>query len=218
MKKVIIFDLDGTLLDTLDDLKMSVNFSLSYFDYPLRTKEQVRKDIGNGVAKLIERSLKTGLLCENYQKCLEIFQNHYRENYNIETHAYSGMPEVVQKLKNEGYIVTVATNKIVDVAKELLDTHYPGLFDYIEGDKEGVKKKPDPNMIDNIVSHYHIDKKDVLYIGDTNVDEETAVTSKVDYALVTYGYRTLEEIKRTCHCTNLINSPDGVYKYIKSII
>ncbi len=215
MKKVIVFDLDGTLLDTLQDLQVSVNFALSHFNYPKRSLEQVRKDIGNGVTKLIERSILGGICDENYAKCLEIFKNHYRENYNNYTKAYSGIPTLVSKLKNEGYLVTVATNKIIDVAKILLDDHYEDLFGYIEGDNIGVKKKPDPNMINNILNHYQVNKNEVLYIGDTNVDEETALNAGVDYILVTYGYRTLEEIKNSCRCTNLASTPEELYLKIK---
>lgn len=217
MKKLIIFDLDGTLLDTLIDLQKAVNFALSHFNYPLRSLEQVRKDIGNGVAKLIERSIPQGILNENYQKCLDIFKKSYRENYDNFTHAYDGMVCTVQELSNEGYLVTVATNKIIDVAKILLDHHYPNLFDYIQGDASGVHKKPHPDMINNILNHYKLNKEDVLYIGDTNVDEETALNAGVDYVLVTYGYRTIEEIKNSCQCTNLLNTPKDIIEYLKTI-
>ena len=218
MKKVIIFDLDGTLLDTLEDLHYAVNFALSKFDYPLRTLEQVRKDIGNGVAKLIERSIPLGISNPNYQKCLEIFKKCYRENYDVHTHAYKGVFDTLVKIVKVGYEITVATNKIIDVAKILLDHHYPGLFFYIQGDAEGVHKKPHPDMINNIVEHYKVSKDEILYIGDTNVDEETAVNAGVDYALVTYGYRTIEEIKNSCHCTNLIDDADGIYNYVVSLL
>ena len=217
MKKLIIFDLDGTLLDTLIDLQKAVNFALSHFNYPLRSLEQVRKDIGNGVAKLVERSIPQGILNENYQKCLDIFKKSYRENYDNFTQAYDGMASTVQELLNEGYLVTVATNKIIDVAKILLDHHYPNLFGYIQGDTAGVHKKPHPDMINNILHHYKLDKEDVLYIGDTNVDEETALNAGVDYVLVTYGYRTIEEIKNSCQCTNLLNTPKDIIKYLKTI-
>ena len=214
MKKVIIFDLDGTLLDTLSDLQKSVNFALSHFNYPLRSLEQVRKDIGNGVAKLVERSIPLGILNENYAKCLEIFKQNYRQHYDEDTHAYEGMNNTVKELINEGYKVTVATNKIIDVAKILLDHHYPGLFDFIQGDAENVRKKPAPDMINNIVSYYKVSKDEVLYIGDTNVDEETAINSQVDYVLVSYGYRTIDEIKKTCQCTTILNTPEDVLNHI----
>ena len=218
MKKVIIFDLDGTLLDTLNDLQKAVNFALSQYNYPLRSLEQVRKDIGNGVAKLMERSTPNGLLNENYENLLEIFKEYYGSHYNVFTHAYDGMLDVVKELKKDGYTVTVATNKIIDVAKELLDIHYPEQFDYIQGDAVDVHKKPHPDMINNIVSHYDIDKKDVLYVGDTNVDEESAFNGEVNYVLVTYGYRTKEEIKNSCVCTNLVDTPKELFKYIRNTI
>ena len=216
MKKVIIFDLDGTLLDTLNDLRMSVNFALSKYNYPLRNREQVRKDIGNGVEMLIKRSVLNGFLDENYQNCLSLFRQSYKEKYNIYTHPYEGCFDLVKRLKNEGYLVTVATNKIHSVAKDLLDTHYPGLFDYFQGDKEGIKKKPDAQMIDEIIKHYGVSRDEVIYIGDTNVDEETALNTKVTYALVTYGYRTIEEIKKSCITTTLLNNTEEVYNFIKS--
>ena len=216
MKKVIIFDLDGTLLDTLDDLRMSVNFALSKYNYPLRTREQVRKDIGNGVEMLMKRSVLRGFLDENYENCLALFKEYYKEKYNVHTHPYAGCYELVKKLKNEGYIVTVATNKIYSVAKDLLDTNYPGLFTYFQGDQKDIKKKPDSQMIDEIINHFGATKEEVIYIGDTNVDEETALNAGVTYGLVTYGYRTIEEIKKSCITTTLLNNTEDIYNFIKS--
>ena len=217
MKKVIIFDLDGTLLDTLDDLRLSVNFALSRYNYPPRSREQVRKDIGNGVEMLIKRSILNGFLDVNYQNCLYLFRQSYKEKYNVRTRPYYGCFDLIEKLKEEGYIVTVATNKIYSIAKDLLDTHYPGLFDYFQGDKDGVKKKPDPQMIYEIIYHYGVTPDDVVYIGDTDVDEETALNANVPYGLVTYGYRTKGEIKKSCTTTTLLDDPEAVYKFIKSL-
>lgn len=214
MKKLIIFDLDGTLLDTLEDLKQSVNFALSSFSFPLRSKEQVRKDIGNGVAKLIERSIPNNTANPCYFDCLDIFKKHYAAHYNQNTFPYEGMVEVIKYLKDKGYLLAVATNKIDAIAKELVNTHYPNLFDYILGDIDGVPKKPHPDMINNILKHFNLNKEDALYIGDTNVDEQTAINSGLDYYLLTYGYRTKEEIKNTCVCQKLIDHPGDIYKIL----
>ena len=214
MKKVVIFDLDGTLLDTLKDLAEAVNYALNHFSYPNRSLEQVRKDIGNGVNKLIERSIPNGLANKDYDECLKIFKEYYRNNYDVYTKSYKKIPELVSTIKAHGYIVTVATNKIIDVAKILLDHHYPNLFDYIQGDAIGVQKKPNPNMIENIIDHYHVSKDEVLYIGDTNVDEETALNAGVDYLLVTYGYRTIEEIKNSCVTKNLADNDEDILNYL----
>ena len=214
MKKVVIFDLDGTLLDTLKDLAEAVNYALNHFSYPNRSLKQVRKDIGNGVNKLIERSIPNGLANKDYDECLKIFKEYYRNNYDVYTKSYKKIPELVSTIKAHGYIVTVATNKIIDVAKILLDHHYPNLFDYIQGDAIGVQKKPHPNMIKNIIDHYHVSKDEVLYIGDTNVDEETALNAGVDYLLVTYGYRTIEEIKNSCVTKNLADNDEDILNYL----
>ena len=210
MKKLIIFDLDGTLLDTLEDLKESVNFALSKYGFPVRTKEQVRKDIGNGVAKLIERSVPNNAANPYYFDCLTIFKEHYHEHYFEHTYPYEGMLEAVKKLKEKGYLLAVATNKIDQLAKNLINMHYPNCFDFVLGDIDGVPKKPHPDMINNILKHFDLSKEEAFYIGDTNVDEETAINSGLDYFLLTYGYRTKEEILKTCKCRDLIDSPEEI--------
>lgn len=210
MKKLIIFDLDGTLLDTLEDLKESVNFALSKYGFPLRTKEQVRKDIGNGVAKLIERSVPNNAANPYYFDCLAIFKEHYHEHYFENTYPYEGMLEVVKKLKEKGYLLAVATNKIDQLAKNLINMHYPNCFDFVLGDIDGVPKKPHPDMINNILKYFELSKEEAFYIGDTNVDEETALNSGLDYFLLTYGYRTKEEILKTCNCRDLVDSPEEI--------
>ena len=214
MKKLIIFDLDGTLLDTLEDLKESVNFALSQYGYPLRSKEQVRKDIGNGVAKLIERSIPNNAANPHYFDCLATFKKHYQEHYYENTYPYQDMVEVVKKLKEKGYLLAVATNKIEHLAKRLIDINYPNCFDFVRGDIDGQNKKPHPDMINSILNYFKINKEDAIYIGDTNVDEETAVNAGLDYYLLTYGYRTLEEIKNTCKCRNLIDKPEDILKVL----
>lgn len=218
MKKLIIFDLDGTLLDTLTDLQSSVNFALSKYNFPLKTREDVRKAIGNGVAKLMERCIPNGLANPHYSDCFTEFKKHYSQHYNDGTFPYDDMPKVVMALKELGYKTAVATNKIDRLAHELIDEHYPRCFNFVLGDIDGVPKKPHPDMINNILHHFDLNKEDAIYIGDTNVDEETALNSGLDYVLVSYGYRTIEEIKNTCTCQILLNSPEQVLQYFKNLI
>lgn len=215
MKKLIIFDLDGTLLDTLDDLKGAVNYALESFGYEPRSREHVRKSIGNGVAKLIERCIPDGANNPQYPECLRIFKEYYSHHYNDFTVPYDGMVEVVSALKKQGYLLAVATNKIDALAQELIEKHYQNLFNFVLGDIDGVPKKPHPKMIENILKHFGLNKEDALYVGDTNVDEETALNSGLDYILLTYGYRTKEEILSSCKGRLLISSPQGILEYLK---
>lgn len=216
MKKLIIFDLDGTLIDTLEDLKNAVNYALEHFHYPLRSKEQIRQAIGNGVAKLVERSIPEGINNPNYPECLKIFKEYYAIHYADCTIPYKGVYELVCKLKQDGYILAVATNKIVEIAEILINKCYPNLFDYIQGDCPEVEKKPSPDMINRIREKYHVTKEEIFYLGDTNVDEETALNSGVDYLIETYGYRTKEEIQQMCKSKVVLDTPEQIYEYIKS--
>ena len=132
-KKLIIFDLDGTLINTLEDLNASVNFALAKYSYPLRTLEQTRMDIGNGVAKLIERSIPQGLANPNYQDCLSTFKSHYREHYFDKSLPYSNMKETLLELKKRGFTLAVVSNKFDEGAKKLVTYYLPNLFDRIQG-------------------------------------------------------------------------------------
>ncbi len=218
MKKLIIFDLDGTLLDTLTDLQNSVNFALGAFSFPLKDKEHIRLAVGNGVAKLMERSIPNGTANPQYFSCLENFKNHYAKHYDDETHPYEGIKETVLKLKKLGYKTAVATNKINSVAHELVNKYFSSCFDYVLGDIDGVPKKPHPTMINNIIKHFNFNKEECFYIGDTNVDEQTGLNAQIDYVLVSYGFRTEEEIKNTCSCKTILSSTSAVYDYFKNLI
>lgn len=217
MKKLIIFDLDGTLIDTLDDLKNAVNHALKTRNWPLKSKEEVRNAIGNGVGKLVERCLPKEANKEDYLELLSIFKAYYETNYNVCTKPYNGVKELLVKLKNEGYLLAVCTNKIDDVAHELVETFYPNLFDYIQGEVEGLKKKPAPDMINKILNHFNLNKEETIYIGDTDVDMATAINSNLDYLIESYGYRTKEELKILCPNSIVLDSTEKIFEYIKKL-
>ncbi len=216
MKKLLIFDLDGTIIDTLDDLKNAVNHALLLKNYPERTREQVRKAIGNGVAKLIARSIPNNEDNVDYPDTLKAFREYYTIHYADYTKPYPNVHETLINLKQEGYILAVATNKLTDIARVLIEKLYPNVFDFIQGDEAGMDRKPAPMMVESICKRFSINKEDAFYIGDSNVDMETAINSKVDYVLVTYGYRTKEELDVQCPNSPTIDSISELPEYLKT--
>ena len=217
MKKLIIFDLDGTLIDTLEDLKNSVNYALKLHHFPLKSLEDIRKAIGNGVAKLVARNIPDNEANAEYLDTLADFRKHYSQNSCVFTKPYDGMNDALINLKSHGYILAVATNKLTSVARPMIEGFFPGLFDFIQGDEPGMDRKPAPMMVESLCQRFKVDKKDAFYIGDTNVDMETAINSKVDFVLVTYGYRTKEELKVQCPGQPTIDNINELEGYLRKI-
>ena len=195
-KKLIIFDLDGTLLYTLEDLYLSVNHFLNVFHYPTVDKEHVRKSIGNGVAKLTERCLPNGLNNPDYEDCLKEFRRYYKLHSSDHTKRYPYMLSTLKILKKRHYLLAVVTNKTHEVAMDLMNQFYPNIFDYVQGDIPSLKKKPHPDMVNEVINKSHIERKDIIYIGDTEVDYQVARNAEIEASIVTYGYRNKEEIDK----------------------
>ncbi len=214
MKKLIAFDLDGTLLHTLKDLSNAVNHALNYFNYPNKSLEEVRKAIGNGVRVLIQRCIPDGINNPNYQEVLRIFRECYKEHYKDNTLPYNGMLKTLLTLKDKGYKLAVITNKLDYISKDLINYFYPNIFDYIQGDVDGLKKKPDAEMFNHVLKELNINNDEALYVGDTNVDYDFAFNSNVDVILVTYGYRTKKEMDEYHYKVTQIQSPLELLNYI----
>lgn len=216
MKKLLIFDLDGTLLNTLTDLTNSVNFALRSFDMEEKSKEFVRKAIGNGVAKLIARCIDNGEDNPKYFDILSCFRNHYKDHHLDNTVPYFNMEEVLRELKDYGYLLAVVSNKIDVITKNLINHYFPNTFSIIQGDTKTLNKKPHPDMVNHVLKELKIDKEDTCYIGDTNVDYETAINSGIDVLLVTYGYRTKEEMKEYKYSAPSVDSVKEISHYFIS--
>ena len=194
-KKLIIFDMDGTILNTLNDLMDAVNYALELNNYPLRNYEQIRKAVGNGVAMLVKRSLPTNVDEKTYKKVLTDFEEYYSKHSSDKTMPYEGMKKALIDLKNKGYLLACATNKIEDVANVLVERFYPDLFLTVCGDNGIRAKKPAADSVNEIQRRLNVTNKDeVVYIGDSEVDYQTALNSGVTPIIVTYGYRTKEEL------------------------
>lgn len=188
-KKLIIFDLDGTLINTLSDLNIAVNYALAKYNYPPRTLLETRRDIGNGVAKLIERSIPDGINNKNYPECLEIFRSYYRVHYFENSFPYEGIKETLDTLKSMGYTLAVVSNKFNEGANKMVTRFFPGVFAVIKGEGDGYRTKPAPDMVDFVLKETGFARENAIYVGDTNVDLETAKNAQIPAILVSYGYR-----------------------------
>lgn len=217
MKKLIIFDLDGTLLNTLVDLRNSVNYAVKPYNYKEQSLEEIRIHIGNGVAKLVARSIPDAENNPNYRNILSEFKKHYAIHSEDNTSIYDGVRELLFNLKQEKYLLAVCTNKVTEIARPLVEKLFPNTFDFIQGDSPEINNKPSPDMINLTLDNLGVQKDNCMYIGDTDVDEQTAINSGLKYVLVTYGYRTENELKTLCS-TAILSDINSLFSKIKEIL
>ena len=215
MKKIVIFDLDGTLLNTLDDLADSTNYALSKFGYPTRTIEEVRQFVGNGVAKLIERAIPDGKNNSNFEKCLSIFKENYAQNMYNKTAPYNGIIEMLSNLKSKGIKIAVVSNKFDLAVKELCKKYFEGFIDFAAGENEaqGINKKPAPDTVLSVLRKFSFSPEDAIYVGDSDVDIMTAKNSHMQCISVTWGFRD-EKFLLKSGATILINAPSEIYNHL----
>lgn len=198
--KTLIFDLDGTLLDTAQDLILSMNYTLEQLGYPLRTPEEIRSFVGNGVGLLVARSVPEGTTEADTKKAVEFFRDYYEKDGHKTTAPFTGMTELLVKLKDQGYTMGVVSNKMHDPVKELCDKFFPGLFGATMGEQVGVPRKPEPDLVHKCLDALGADMAGAVYIGDSEVDYQTAVNSKLPCISVSWGFRSpafLKEIGAT---------------------
>lgn len=214
--KVIIFDLDGTLLNTLDDLADSTNFALSEFNYPTRSKEEIRTFVGNGVAKLIERAIPDGKHNPNFNKCLEIFKQHYSINKYNKTAPYNDIINLLTELKEKTYKIAVVSNKFDLAVKELCQKYFPNLIDIAIGENEaaGINKKPAPDTINLVLEQLELTSNQAIYVGDSDVDILTAKNSNMPCISVTWGFRDKKFLLEN-DAKIIINNPKEIIDYLK---
>ena len=187
MIKTVIFDLDGTLLNTLLDLKESTNYALRQFGYPERTLEEIRYFVGNGVRKLIERAVPEG--CTNVDECLDVFKKHYEKNMYNNTVSYNYIETMLKTLKSEGIKLGVVSNKFDLAVKELCKKYYDGLIDIAIGQGGDVLPKPSPFGVYKAMKELGAEKDSTVYVGDSEVDVQTAQNANIPCIGVTWGFR-----------------------------
>ena len=194
MYTTVIFDLDGTLLDTLSDLHASVNYSLREHSFPERSLEEIRRFIGNGVIKLIERSVPTGTDKETEADCLAVFRKHYLEHMSDNTAPYAGVTDLLGRLREYGIKTAVVSNKLHSAVVGLCDDYFPDLLDCDLGVSDESERKPDPKNVFKAFDILSCDRDSTLYVGDSEVDVQTAKNADLKCVGVTWGFRDREEL------------------------
>lgn len=215
MKELIIFDLDGTLINSIKDLGAATNHALKKNDYPQHPLEAYPMYVGNGIAKLIERALpENARNAETIALMRKDFTEYY-DNHNTDfTLPYPGIPELLSELQNRGKMLAVASNKYDSATNKLVKHYFPNInFTAICGQREGIPVKPDPSIVFEILSVAKISKKNVLYVGDSGVDMETARRACVDSVGVTWGFRSVKELQQY-YADTIIDSPEDILKLV----
>lgn len=190
--KLAIFDMDGTILDTLEDLKDSLNYALAEAGCPARTLDEVRRFVGNGMQKLIERAVPANRTAEEKENILESFKAHYKIHCADKTQPYDGIIELLENLQRSGCRTAVVSNKGDFAVQELNQQYFAGLMDCAIGEKEGVRKKPAPDSVNEVLKKLQIERENAVYIGDSEVDIETAENAGMDCIIVSWGFRERE--------------------------
>ena len=194
--KLVIFDLDGTLLNTLEDLAASANAALAACGFPARSVNEVRQFVGNGVAKLLERALPDGAKTpENIAQLKQAFFAYYDAHLWDHTRPYPEIEKLLQALAARGVKLAVASNKYQRATERLIKHFFPEIpFIAILGQRDGVPTKPNPQMVFDVLRTAEIRAADTLYVGDSSVDMQTAQNAKVRACGVTWGFRSREEL------------------------
>lgn len=210
-KFVVLFDLDGTLLYTLEDLKNSVNFVLQKYNYPLRSLDEIRNFVGNGVRILMEKAVPDGARNPQFEKLLELFKQHYAQNMYAKTKPFDGIDELLDNLKSRGCLIAVVSNKFDKAVKELCKHYFDGKIDIAIGEDEHVRKKPAPDSIFKAMKLLGCDK--AVFVGDSEVDIQTAKNAGLKCISVTYGYKSKDFLLNN-GAEFLADTPGEILKFV----
>ena len=191
--KAVLFDLDGTLLDTLGDLHLGVNLMLEKYDYPLRTVEEIRAFVGNGARELIRRALPAGVGEEKMETVLAEYLDWYAVNFCIKAAPYPGVKAVVDALVEQGIKAAVVSNKPDATTKALAQMFFPGLPAF--GQRDDTPKKPAPQMVWKAMEELGVTAEEAVYVGDSEVDVQTARNAGLPLVAVNWGFRTTEQLR-----------------------
>ncbi len=196
--KAVIFDLDGTLLDTLEDLRDAVNAALRSQSLPERSLEEVRNFVGNGIVRLMERAVPGGSGHPAFEEIMQAFRTFYQEHCQDKTSPYPGILDMLRQLREDKIKTAVVSNKADFAVRELMPVYFAGLIDtsYGENEAAGIRKKPSPDMVNQALRDLGCTAQSAVYVGDSDVDLETAANAGMDCISVSWGFREREFLLR----------------------
>ena len=214
MIKAVLFDLDGTLVNSLCDLAFAVNEGLKKYGFPERETSEFERFVGNGISKTIERALPHGFKTdENLKKVKEVFSCVYKQHFDDKTYAYNGVPQAVKDLKSKGFKLAVVTNKSQKMAELVVTKFYGDSFDCIIGKRDGIPSKPDPQSALTAINELGVKPFECVFVGDSEVDIMTGLNSGAVPIGVLWGFRKREELEAK-GAKYIINTPKEIENVI----
>lgn len=212
--RLAIFDLDGTILNTLEDLAGATNYTMDQFSFPRRTIEEVRRFVGNGIRNLILRAAPAGTPDEMIDRMHRVFIAYYDQHCADRTRPYDGIVELLSALRRDGVHLAVVSNKTDQAVKPLCKQYFGEIFDEAIGERVGVQRKPAPDTVNEVLKSLQIGREEAVYIGDSEVDVRTAQNAEMDCIAVNWGFRSTEELL-DAGATTIAANPDELYTYLR---
>ncbi|MCS3281976.1 HAD family hydrolase [Bacteroides salyersiae] len=211
MKKLVIFDLDGTLLNTIADLANSTNYALKVLGYPIHEPDKYNFMVGNGINKLFERALPDGEKTEeNVLRVRQEFVPYYDQHNADKSRPYPGVMELLETLQTAGMQLAVASNKYQAATEKLIAHYFPNIkFTAVFGQREGIPVKPDPIIVKEILQIAKVQEEETLYVGDSGVDMQTAINAGVTSCGVTWGFRPRTELE-SFHPDHIVDNAEEI--------
>jgi len=215
-KNTIIFDLDGTLLNTLGDLHACFNYAIKTFGYPERTIDEIKSFVGNGITKAIQRALPHEVTADELNKITEIFKEYYKMHMFELTQPYSGIIPMLKDLKNRGYKTAIVSNKFDDAVKGLCKNYFGDYINIAIGEGYGVRKKPETDGVLKAIKLLNSSLNETTYIGDSEVDIQTAKNANIPSISVLWGFKTRDFLIKN-GAENFAETPNDILKIVESI-
>lgn len=214
MYRLVIWDMDGTTLYTLKDLQNAVNTALIKHGFPERSEEEIQRFVGNGIHRLVQLSVPSGTDEKTTEAVFQDCMGYYSVHCHDYTKPYPGILILLEKLKDMGIHTAIVSNKADSAVKILTDMYFQNLIEYSVGEKPTVRRKPAPDSVLEVLRYFHIDKQEAVYIGDSEVDIETAGNAGIDCIGVAYGYRGREFLQQ-CGAITIVDSVEQLQKKLQ---